>query len=152
MVGGGILLSVWGGFKKKVATAMMGVIGIGLGILIVGLAPANMFWMAVAGMAFSGMMNPITNGPLGAIMQANVKPEMQGRVMGVVNSLAMLMTPLSLIIAGPVSDAIGIRTWYWVAGLLCLLMGIGSFFMPIIMNVEKDRNGTIDSAAVTMAA
>ncbi len=152
MVGGGILLSVWGGFKKKVATAMMGVIGIGLGILIVGLAPANMFWMAVAGMAFSGMMNPITNGPLGAIMQANVKPEMQGRVMGVVNSLAMLMTPLSLIIAGPVSDAIGIRTWYWVAGLLCLLMGIGSFFMPIIMNVEKDRNGMADSPAVTMTA
>jgi len=152
MVGGGILFSVWGGFKKKVATAMMGVIGIGLGILIVGLAPANMFWLAVAGMTLSGMMNPITNGPLMAILQANIKPEMQGRVTGVVISLSTLMTPLSLIIAGPVSDAVGIRTWYWIAGLLCLLMGVGSFFTPLIMNVEKDRNGTADSSAVTMTA
>jgi DHA3 family macrolide efflux protein-like MFS transporter len=152
MVGGGILLSIWGGFKKKVATAMLGVIGIGLGIIIVGLAPANMFWLAVGGMTLSGMMNPITNGPLGAIMQANVKPEMQGRVMGVVISLSTLMTPLSLIIAGPVSDAIGIRTWYWIAGLVCLLMGIGAFFIPLIMNVEKNHNGMTDSPASTITA
>jgi len=152
MVVGGILLSVWGGFKKKVVTAMMGVIGIGIGILVVGLAPANMFWLAVAGMTISGMMNPITNGPLMAIMQAKIKPEMQGRVMGVVNSLAMLMTPLSLAIAGPVSDVIGIRTWYWLAGLLCLLMGAGAFFTPLIMDVEKNHNGTADSPAVTTIA
>ncbi len=155
MVGGGLILSVWGGFKKKVATAMMGVIGIGLGILIVGLAPANMFWLAMAGMTFSGLMNPITNGPLMAIMQANVKPEMQGRVMGVVVSLSTLMTPLSLAIAGPVSDVIGIRTWYWIAGLLCLLMGVGAFFTPLIMNVEANRNGNeqveIPSAATATA-
>jgi DHA3 family macrolide efflux protein-like MFS transporter len=91
-------------------------------------------------------MNPVTNGPLVAIMQANVKPEMQGRVMGVLVSLATLMTPLSLAIAGPVSDAIGIRTWYWVAGLLSLLMGIASFFAPVIMNVENNRNGRSESS------
>jgi DHA3 family macrolide efflux protein-like MFS transporter len=49
------------------------------------------------------------------------------------------MTPLSLAIAGPVSDLIGIRTWYWVAGLICLLLGIGAFFTPLIMNVETNR-------------
>jgi MFS transporter, DHA3 family, macrolide efflux protein len=141
MVGGGILLSVWGGFKKKIFTAMGAVTGIGLGILIVGLAPANMFWLAVFGMTFSGLMNPLANGPLGAIMQANVKPEMQGRVMGVVISLSMLMSPLSLALAGPVSDIIGIRTWYWLAGLICALVGIASFFTPVIMNVESNRNG-----------
>jgi MFS transporter, DHA3 family, macrolide efflux protein len=140
MIGGGILLSVWGGFKKKIFTAMGAVTGIGLGILIVGLAPANLFWLAVFGMTFSGLMNPLANGPLGAIMQANVKPEMQGRVMGVVISLSMLMSPLSLAIAGPVSDIIGIRTWYWLAGLLCLLLGVASFFTPTIMNVESNRN------------
>ena len=141
MLGGGIILSIWGGFRKKIWTAMTGVIGLGLGIFIVGLAPANMFWLAVFGMTLSGLMNPITNGPLGAIMQASVKPEMQGRVMGVVISLANLMTPLGLGIAGPVSDAIGIRTWYWVAGLICLLMGCTSFFIPVVMNVESNRNG-----------
>lgn len=140
MVCGGLLLGVWGGFKKKIHTAMTGVIGIGTGILIVGLAPANMFWLAVTGMALSGLMNPITNGSLGAILQSTVKPEMQGRVMGVIFSLSTLMTPLGLIIAGPVSDAVGIRTWYWASGLLCLLMGAASFFMPVIMNVEDGRS------------
>lgn len=139
MFGGGLLLSVWGGFKKKIVTAMGGVIGIGLGILIVGISPAYMFWLAVFGMTLSGLMNPLTNGPLGAIMQANVKPEMQGRVMGVVVSLATSMTPLSLAIAGPVSDIIGIRTWYWIAGLICLVMGIGAFLTPVIMEVENNH-------------
>jgi MFS transporter, DHA3 family, macrolide efflux protein len=141
MLGGGILLSLWGGFRKKIWTAMSGVIGLGLGVLIVGLAPANLFWLALFGMAFSGLMNPITNGPLVAIMQASVKPEMQGRVMGVIIGLANLMTPLGLGIAGPVSDAIGIRTWYWVSGLICLLMGVVAFFIPTIMNVESKHNG-----------
>jgi DHA3 family macrolide efflux protein-like MFS transporter len=138
MVLGGVALGVWGGFSKKIVTAMTGLVGLGMGILIVGLAPANMFWLAVAGMTLSGLMNPITNGPLNAIIQSTVKPEMQGRVMGVLVSLSTLMTPIGLAIAGPVSDAIGIRTWYWVAGLACLLMGIGSFFVPVIMNVESE--------------
>ena len=143
MMGGGLLLGIWGGFKKKIVTAMAGVIGIGVGITIVGFAPANMFWLAVTGMAISGVTNPIVNGPLGAILQSSVKPEMQGRVMGVVMSLATLMTPLSLAFAGPLSDIIGIRTWYWVSGLLCILMGIGAFFMPVIMNVENNRNNEV---------
>lgn len=145
MVSGGILLSVWGGFKKNIVTAMVGIIGIGIGMTIVGFAPANMFWLAVVGMAISGATNPIVNGPLGAILQSSVKPEMQGRVMGVVMSLATLMTPLSLALAGPVSDAIGIRTWYWAAGIITLLMGVAGFFMPVIMNVEQNRVELITS-------
>jgi DHA3 family macrolide efflux protein-like MFS transporter len=76
-------------------------------------------------------------------MQANVKPEMQGRVMGVIVSLANLITPIGLGIAGPISDAIGIRTWYWLAGLICLLMGVAAFFTPLIMNLEDQHNGAL---------
>ena len=155
MVIGGVALGIWGGFKKKIVTAMTGVAGIGLGILIVGVAPANMFWMALAGSVFFGIMNPIANGSLGAILQAEVKPEFQGRVMGVLVSLATFMSPLGLIIAGPVSDAVGIRTWYWVAGLISLLMGLGSFFIPVIMNMEKERSGNgkaADPPSVQVAA
>ncbi|MBI3739435.1 MAG: MFS transporter, partial [Chloroflexi bacterium] len=42
-IAGGLLLSIWGGFKRKVSTSLTGIIGIGIGILIVGLAPANSF-------------------------------------------------------------------------------------------------------------
>lgn len=59
--------------------------------------------------------------------------------MALVNSVATAMTPLGLLIAGPVSDVIGIRAWYWIAGILTLLMGLAGFFMPLVMNVENNR-------------
>jgi len=72
-------------------------------------------------------------------MQAVVRPDMQGRVMGLVTSAATAMAPLGLLIAGPVSDLIGIRTWFWIAGTVTLLMGIAGFFIPAVMNVENNR-------------
>ena len=139
MITGGILLSVWGGFKRKILTSMLGIIGLGVGVVAVGFAPANLFWMALAGMAFMGFMSPMTNGPLNAIIQTSVKPEMQGRVMSLINSAATAMTPLSLAVAGPVSDLVGIRTWYIFGGLACLLMGVSALFIPAIMNVESNH-------------
>jgi DHA3 family macrolide efflux protein-like MFS transporter len=139
MIVGGVLLSVWGGFKRRVVTSMLGIIGLGLGVVAVGFAPANMFWLALAGMAVMGFMNPMTNGPLHAILQSTVKPEMQGRVMSLVNSAATAMTPLSLAVAGPVSDLVGIRSWYIFGGVICLMMGVGAFLVPAIMNVENNH-------------
>jgi MFS transporter, DHA3 family, macrolide efflux protein len=154
MIIGGLLLSVWGGFKRKVLTSMLGIIGLGIGVVMVGLAPSNMFWMALAGMAFMGFMSPITNGPLHAIVQSVVKPEMQGRVMALIGSAATAMTPLSLAVAGPVSDLIGIRAWYIFGGAACLLMGVGALFLPAIMNVEsnhQDQAAEPPSTATTAA-
>jgi len=138
---GGVVLSVWGGFKRKVATSMMGMIGIGLGLILVGIAPAPAFNLALGGMFLTGVMVAFANGPLMAIMQSSVRPDMQGRVMSLIGSAAMAMSPLGLLIAGPVSDWLGIRTWYWIGGGLTLLMGIVAFFIPAIMNVEDNRNG-----------
>jgi DHA3 family macrolide efflux protein-like MFS transporter len=154
VIAGGLLLSVWGGFKKKVATSMSGIIGIGVGMTMIGLAPSQYFWLALIGMGIGGFMNPITNGPLGALLQSNVRPDMQGRVMALVGSVATAMTPLGLMIAGPVSDVIGIRAWYWIAGILTLLMGLAGFFIPAVMNVENNREGVADiplQAALTSA-
>ncbi len=148
---GGILLSAWGGFKRKVATSMMGIIGIGLGITVVGLTPSHLYWLAVAGMAFCGIMNPITNGPLFALVQSSVRPDMQGRVMSLIMSAAAAMSPLSLMVAGPLSDTIGIRTWFWMGGMLCLLIGITAFFVPAIMNIENNHHGITNSSTETQA-
>jgi DHA3 family macrolide efflux protein-like MFS transporter len=147
---GGVLLSVWGGFKKKIVTSMIGVIGIGIGIAGIALAPANMFTLALISAGISTAMMPFANGPLGAIMQAKVRPDMQGRVMSLVNSAASAMAPLGLLIAGPVSDFIGIRSWYLIAGLVTIFMGFFGFSLPAVMHVEDEQpNG---SSATPLAA
>ena len=140
LIAGGLLLGIWGGFKRKVATSMMGIIGIGIGIGMAGFAPANAFWLALVGMTITGITNPLANGPLIALLQSIVRPDMQGRVMALVGSFATAMTPLGLLVAGPVSDAIGIRAWYWIAGTVTLLMGIAGFFIPAVMHVEDQRD------------
>jgi len=137
MVAGGLLLGVWGGFRKRMVTSMAGLIGMGVGTLLIGLAPANAFLLALASIALVGIMNPITNGPLQALTQAVVAPDMQGRVFTLIGSLAALMSPLGLLVAGPVSDAIGIQAWYLIGGSACIIMALVSSGIPAIMNLEE---------------
>jgi DHA3 family macrolide efflux protein-like MFS transporter len=139
LIAGGILLSVWGGFKKKIVTSMAGIIILGLSVLLVGAAPANLFALAVAALFLTGVAIPITNGPIGALFQSLVRNDMQGRVMSLVNSAATAISPLGLLIAGPLSDALGVRVWFWAGGLICALIGIAGFFVPTIMNIENNK-------------
>lgn len=140
IIAGGILLSIWGGFKKKIATSLTGIIGLGIGVMLVGLAPAHLFIIAIAGNLILGLMLPIANGPIGALMQTIVRPDMQGRVMSLVSSGATAISPLGLLIAGPFSDWLGIRVWFWAGGILCVLIAIAAFFRPAIMNVESHED------------
>lgn len=136
---GGLLLGVWGGFKNRVATAMAGVIGIGIGTALMGLAPSSLFVLAIASMAIVGVMMPITNGSVGAIMQSVVDPSMQGRVFTLMGSISMAMTPIGLAFAGPLSDKFGIQIWFVFGGIFCIIMGIVGFMTPVVMNLEKSR-------------
>ncbi|NWG35696.1 MAG: MFS transporter [Chloroflexi bacterium] len=152
MIAGGVILSAWGGFKRKVATAMLGITGIGVGILLVAVAPPQLFLLALTGMAIAGIANPIANGSLFAIVQTVITPEMQGRVMSLIMTFATAITPLSLLMAGPISDSIGIRAWFWIGGIVTVLMGVGGFFSRAVMTVEDNhRNEPAESqlSAVT---
>ena len=144
---GGLTLGVWGGFKNRVHTSIVGIIGLGLGVFIFGLAPSNMFWLAVVGIAFLGFMNPIANGPLQAIMQSRIEPEMQGRVLGMINSLCTMMMPLALLIAAPVAEWLGLQVWYWAGGALVMIVGFLSFFVREVSELENHKPA-IQTAAV----
>jgi DHA3 family macrolide efflux protein-like MFS transporter len=64
---------------------------------------------------------------------------MQGRVFAFIMSAAMLVSPLGLVIAGPISDALGIQLWFWVAGIVCAAMGVAGFFIPTVMKMEEEK-------------
>jgi MFS transporter, DHA3 family, macrolide efflux protein len=142
ILAGGILLSIWGGFKKKIVTSVTGIIGLGLGVMLIGLAPASLFIIAILGNVVLGLMIPIANGPIGALLQSIVRPDMQGRVMSLLNSGATAIAPLGLLVAGPFSDWLGIRVWFWAGGILCVLIAVSAFFRPVIMNVENHTERT----------
>jgi DHA3 family macrolide efflux protein-like MFS transporter len=137
MVAGGISLGVWGGFKSRITTALLGSIGLGLGLGIIGLAPSSLYWLAVAGMAIAGIMNPIVNGSFFAILQSTVPKEMQGRVIAILMSGTAAMAPLGLAVAGPLADVIGVRVWFLLGGALIMVMGAVGFFVPAVVNIEK---------------
>jgi hypothetical protein len=111
LVAGGIALGAWGGFKHRILTSLLGV--------------------GLAGAALS-----LANGPLFAIMQATVAKDMQGRVFTLLGSVGGIMMPLGLAVAGPVSDAIGVQTWYLVAGAVTVAMAAAALFVPPLMGIE----------------
>jgi DHA3 family macrolide efflux protein-like MFS transporter len=134
---GGLGLGVWGGFRSRVATSLCGLLMIGAGCLAIGLLPGWAFGYAVAAMFVLGLSTPITNGPLMAAVQAVVDPEMQGRVFTLIMSVSSAMSPLGLILAGPVGDLFGVQTWFLWGGVLTAVMGVAGFFIPAVMNFEK---------------
>jgi len=139
IVAGGLLLSTWGGFRRRAFTGMTGLVGMGLSTLLLGVAPESAFWAAVASIAVGGLSNPIANGPLLAIFQSAVEPEMQGRVFTLLGALTSGLSPLGMAIAGPVADALGVQSWFIIGGLVCLLMGLAGFFWPAIVHLEDGR-------------
>jgi len=136
---GGVLLGVWGGFKRKMATSYLGLFGLGIGVLVLGKAPASNVLWAVGAALIVGIMLPITNGPIHAVMQSVVAPDMQARVFSLLGSLAAGMSPIGLIIAGPLSDRVSIQTWFLLAGILCLIMAVVGMFIPAVMNLESNH-------------
>jgi DHA3 family macrolide efflux protein-like MFS transporter len=140
MILGGMILSAWGGFKKNIITTLLGILGLSLGTALIALTPSNMFFLAVVGMAVTGFMQPMANGPLFAIMQAHVDPQIQGRVFSMLESMVSAMMPVSMLIAAPVAEWIGIRGWLMFGAAGCLVIGLGGFFIPSLMNIEEERN------------
>ena len=136
---GGLFLSVWGGFRRRIATSLVGLLGMGVGGLMIGVAPASAYPLAIAAMFVIGFSLPITNGPLMAAAQAVVEPDMQGRVFTLMGSVSGAMSPLGLIIAAPVADKLGIQTWFIIGGIVTFVMGIAGYFIPAAMNLEDGR-------------
>ena len=141
IVVGGLVLSVWGGFRRKIYTTMSGMAILGLSLLVLGLTPGQVFWMALASIFVAGLTIPLIDGPIMAILQKAVAPEIQGRVFTMMGSLLWITSPLSLAVAGPVTDWIGLQVWYVTAGVMCVATGLAGFFVPAIVNIEENNNG-----------
>ena len=118
----GIAMGAWGGFKKKMLNVTVGIFTMGVGLLLIGFSPEGMIGYSYVAAAVIGLGMVMTNAPINGSMQENVHPEMQGRVNSLVSSLATMGMPIGLIIAGPVSEAIGITTWFMISGIIFVIL------------------------------
>ena len=140
VVVGGLILGAWGGFGRRVMTILLGITGTGIGLLLVGLAPAQRFWQAIVGILLAGGMIALIDGPFIAILQSRVDPTMQGRILGLVGSIVSAAAPLSMMIAGPVADALGVSIWYTAGGITCLALATAPLAIPALMRLEDETH------------
>lgn len=137
LIAGGLLLSLWGGFKKKLVTMYVGGALGGLALALLGVIPSNLFPIAVVAMGANGLFNAWYNGATAPLLQTVVPPDMQGRVDTLVTSICQGVYPISLAILGPVVNVIGLRTWYVGGGLLMFVVCVMALFVPSIANLEE---------------
>jgi DHA3 family macrolide efflux protein-like MFS transporter len=107
--------------------------------------------VAVFMMGLSGLMNAMANGPLGALMQAKVPPEMQGRVFTVLNSLSTGAMPLGMLMAGPLANALGTSAWFVIAGVTLLVTGVIAYVMKEVYTLDDQLPGGALQPAVVEA-
>jgi DHA3 family macrolide efflux protein-like MFS transporter len=136
---GGVILSLWGGFKKRIFTSLLGIFLLGVGLVLFGLIPSSGYNLALGMTFLMAAAFPITTGPFLAIIQAIVDTDMQGRVLTILMSMAAAAVPIGLLCAGPIADALGVQSWYLLAGAACLFMGVVSMFLPSVMHLEEGR-------------
>jgi MFS family permease len=156
---GGVIMSAWGGFKRRVHGVLGGWIVTGLGMAIVGLTGGLPIW--IVGMFFAAVVGPLVNGSNQALWQSKVAPDVQGRVFSARRLIAWFTNPISPLIAGVLADFVlepqmqitsGLSQGFgWLAGtgpgagmgLLIVFCGFGSalvglagYFVPSIHNAE----------------
>jgi MFS family permease len=156
---GGVIMSAWGGFKRRVHGVLLGWILSGVGTMLIGAGQNLYFWIPAA--IFTMLVTPLINGSNQAIWQSKVAPDVQGRVFSARRLIAWFTNPISPIIAGTLADFVleptmrasstfsnmfgglvghgpgagmGLLTIF--CGLAAALIGLGGYFVPAIRNAE----------------
>lgn len=160
-VAGGIAMTVWGGFKKRIHGVLLGwFLSCFFGVALFGLGQSITFWIITAMTA--SFFSPLINGSNQAIWQAKVAYEVQGRVFSARRLIAWLASPLTPVIAGVLADkyfepsmqsdtlmrtvfspvfgngsGAGMGIIIFIFGLGAAVAGLSGYIIPAIHNVEN---------------
>ena len=98
-------MTAWGGPRRRIHGILAGwaVLGV-LGIMLAGVGRSLPIWIAAA-FTFN-LLGPVINGCSQAIWQAKVAPDVQGRVFSTRRLIALLVTPIATLLAGPLADSV----------------------------------------------
>jgi len=131
---GGLLISslvigVWGGIKRRFLMVALAIGVMGAASMLSGALPMEGFWVFIICCFIMGSTGTFMNVPFMAYTQESIAPEMMGKVFSFMMTAFTWAMPVGLLVAGPVSELIGIDRWYFwsgfalmATGLLCRLM------------------------------
>jgi MFS family permease len=94
---------------------------------------------ALIGLVY-GPIAPIYN----YVMQTRSPPQLRGRVVGVMTSLAYAAGPLGFMLAGPVTDAAGLRTTFLVLAIPMTVIGLVSLALPSLRELDRAPELVVD--------
>ncbi|GGN02165.1 macrolide transporter [Thermus composti] len=142
-VAGGLLLSVWGGPRKRVHGVFLGMAFSSLALALMGVVEGPSLWAALAFLEV--FFIPILNGSNQAIWQAKVPLEVQGKVFAARRMIAWFANPLGMLLSGPLADGVfaprfgqgeGIALMLLLFGSLGVFWGLSGYLFPQVREVE----------------
>ncbi|MFC1946628.1 MFS transporter [Chloroflexota bacterium] len=139
-IAGGLIIGVWGGFKRRIITSLTGLFISGISIIGLGFTTVNLFFFGIAAAFLVALGFTFRDAPLIAIFQSVIDKDMQGRVFSLIGSINGITQSLGLAVAGPVADAIGTRFLLYIAGAAVIAIGIFCIFIPSVMSLEKFKS------------
>jgi len=170
---GGLMLTVWGGPRRKVDGVLMGIMVSSLFMSVFGLGREMYVWSLAS---FMGMfLIPVANGSSQAIWQAKVEPDLQGRVFSARLLIAQVSGPVSMLLGGLLADYVfepammpggslaslfsglvgigpgaGMSLIFVITGILGVIVGLAGYAINSVRNVEStlpDHNISVQTAA-----
>ncbi len=167
MLLGTVVMSAWGGPKKRVRGLALLLSFAGAALAVVGLRASVV--LAAIGMFLLMLLIPIVNGTSTTLWQTKVDLDMQGRVFALRRMVAMIATPVSYLLAGPLVDHVfeplmgtsfgevvsrvigagqgrGTGLLFIVMGVLLILTMIAAYAAPRIRHLEVDLPDVVPEA------
>ncbi|MCV7399394.1 MFS transporter [Mycobacterium fragae] len=101
--------------------------------------PLILLLCALIGLVY-GPIAPIYN----FVMQTKSPPRLRGRVVGVMTSLAYAAGPLGFTLAGPLTDAAGLRTTFLVLAIPMIAIGLVSLRVQSLRDLDRVAATTVE--------
>jgi len=156
---GGIIMSVWGGFKRKVHGVLMGWFMSGVFFAMLGFGRGLSVWIPF--MVLMMLVNPLINTSNQSIWQAKVAPDLQGRVFSARRLIAWFTQPIAPLIAGVLADYVmepamltstglsrlfgglfgtgpgaGMGVLLFISGMLAAMVGLSGYLIKPVCDAE----------------
>lgn len=123
---GGIIITVWGGFRNRMHTVALSAICFGVLTVLLGLTTT--FYAFIVIMVVTGVTMPWFATPAQVLLQEQVDHDMQGRVFSLVQIVMTSMLPLGMLVFGPLADRVSVELLLLISGAVIAALGVLVFF------------------------